>query len=134
MMSAEVAILEKRQDRMETVIERLSVIQTDLNKMLAVHEERINSNQKNVTYLEEVVEKRREESDIKLKDVYETMRSEDGKILSELNSIRKESTEQHNELSAKINEIEKRLWMYIGAVSVIVFVLTHTDTIIKILK
>ena len=133
-MSAEVAILEKRQDRMETVIERLSVIQTDLNKMLAVHEERINSNQKNVTYLEEVVEKRREESDIKLKDVYETMRSEDGKILSELNSIRKESTEQHNELSAKINEIEKRLWMYIGAVSVIVFVLTHTDTIIKILK
>jgi hypothetical protein len=133
-MASEVTILEKRQDRMEAVIERLSVIQTDLNKMLAVHEERINSNQKNVTYLEEVVEKRREESDIKLKDVYETMRSEDNKILTELNNIRKESTEQHNILTAKINEIEKRLWMYIGAVSVIVFVLTHTDTIIKILK
>ena len=133
-MASEVSILEKRQDRMEAVIERLSVIQTDLNKMLAVHEERINSNQKNVTYLEEVVEKRREESDIKLKDVYETMRSEDNKILTELNNIRKESTEQHNILTAKINEIEKRLWMYIGGVSVIVFVLTHTDTIIKILK
>jgi septal ring factor EnvC (AmiA/AmiB activator) len=133
-MASEVTILEKRQDRMEAVIERLSVIQTDLNKMLAVHEERINSNQKNVTYLEEVVEKRREESDIKLKDVYETMRSEDNKILTELNNIRKESTEQHNILTAKINEIEKRLWMYIGGVSVIVFVLTHTDTIIKILK
>jgi hypothetical protein len=133
-MASEVTILEKRQDRMEAVIERLSVIQTDLNRMLAVHEERINSNQKNVTYLEEVVEKRREESDIKLKDVYETMRSEDNKILTELNNIRKESTEQHNILTTKINEIEKRLWMYIGAVSVIVFVLTHTDTIIKILK
>jgi len=133
-MASEVTILEKRQDRMEAVIERLSVIQTDLNKMLAVHEERINSNQKNVTYLEEVVEKRREESDIKLKDVYETMRSEDNKILTELNNIRKESTEQHNILTAKINEIEKRLWMYIGGVSVIVFVLTHTDTILKILK
>ena len=133
-MASEVSILEKRQDRMEVVIERLTGIQTDLNKMLAVHEQRINSNEKNVTYLEEVVEKRREESDIKLKDVYDTMRSEDNKILTELNNIRKESTEQHNILTAKINEIEKRLWMYIGAVSVIVFVLTHTDTIIKILK
>ena len=133
-MVSEIVNLEKRQDRMEAVIERLSVIQTDLNRMLAVHEERINSNQKNVTYLEEVVEKRREESDIKLKDVYETMRSEDNKILTELNNIRKESTEQHNTLTAKINEIEKRLWMYIGGVSVIVFVLTHTDTILKFLK
>jgi chromosome segregation ATPase len=133
-VASEVSILEKRQDRMEVVIERLTGIQTDLNKMLAVHEQRINSNEKNVTYLEEVVEKRREESDIKLKDVYDTMRSEDNKILTELNNIRKESTEQHNILTAKINEIEKRLWMYIGAVSVIVFVLTHTDTIIKILK
>ena len=133
-MASEVVNLEKRQDKLEAVIERLSIIQTDLNKMLAVHEERINSNQKNVTYLEEVVEKRREESDIKLKDVYETMRSEDNKILTELNSIRKESTEQHNILTAKINEIEKRLWMYIGGVSVIVFVLTHTDTILKFLK
>ena len=133
-MASEIVNLEKRQDRMEAVIERLSVIQTDLNRMLAVHEERINSNQKNVTYLEEVVEKRREESDIKLKDVYETMRSEDNKILTELNNIRKESTEQHNTLTAKINEIEKRLWMYIGGVSVIVFVLTNTDTILKFLK
>jgi hypothetical protein len=133
-VASEIVNLEKRQDRMEAVIERLSVIQTDLNRMLAVHEERINSNQKNVTYLEEVVEKRREESDIKLKDVYETMRSEDNKILTELNNIRKESTEQHNTLTAKINEIEKRLWMYIGGVSVIVFVLTHTDTILKFLK
>jgi DNA repair exonuclease SbcCD ATPase subunit len=133
-VASEVVNLEKRQDKLEAVIERLSIIQTDLNRMLAVHEERINSNQKNVTYLEEVVEKRREESDIKLKDVYETMRSEDNKILTELNNIRKESTEQHNTLTAKINEIEKRLWMYIGGVSVIVFVLTHTDTILKFLK
>ena len=133
-MAADLSSLEKRQDRLELLIEKLTNVQIDLSKMLAVHEQRINSSEKNVNYLEEVVEKRREESDIKLKDVYETMRSEDGKILSELNTIRKESTEQHNILAAKINEIEKRLWMYIGGVSVIVFVLTHTETLFKILK
>lgn len=133
-MALELVPLEKRFDRMESVIERLSIIQTDLNKMLAVHEEKISNNEKNMGHLEEVMEKRREESDIKLKDVYDTMRSEDNKILTELNNIRKEATEQHNLLTAKINEIEKKLWMYIGGVSVIVFVLTHTDTILKILK
>jgi hypothetical protein len=133
-MAADLSSLEKRLDRLELLIEKLTNVQIDLSKMLAVHEQRINISEKNVNYLEEVVEKRREESDIKLKDVYETMRSEDGKILSELNSIRKESTEQHNILAAKINEIEKRLWMYIGGVSVIVFVLTHTETLFKILK
>jgi hypothetical protein len=133
-MAIDTSSLEKRQDRLELLIEKLTNVQIDLNKMLAVHEQRINSSEKNFNNLEEVVEKRREESDIKLKDVYDTMRSEDNKILTELNSIRKESTEQHNILANKINEIEKRLWMYIGGVSVIVFVLTHTDTLFKILK
>jgi len=131
---SEIVSFERRIDRMEAVIERLSIIQTDLNKMLAVHDQRIDSNEKNVSHLEEVVEKRREESDIKLKDVYDTMRSEDNKILTELNSIRKESSEQHNILANKINEIEKRLWMYIGGVSVIVFVITNGSSILKILK
>jgi ferritin-like metal-binding protein YciE len=133
-MAADLSSLEKRQDRLELLIEKLTNIQIDLNKILAVHEQRINSTEKHFDELENVVEKRREESDIKLKDVYDTMRSEDNKILAELNSIRKESTEQHNILANKINEIEKRLWMYIGGVSVIVFVLTHTETIFKILK
>ena len=69
-MMAEILSIDKRFDRMEAVIERLSIIQTDLNKMLAVHEEKLNVAERSVNHLEEVVEKRREESDIKLKDVY----------------------------------------------------------------
>ena len=133
-MASEVVSLEKRVDRMESVIERLSIIQTDLNRMLAVHEEKINSNERNMGHLEEVIEKRREESDIKLKDVYDTMRAEDSKILTELNNMRKEAQEQHTKLNDKITEIEKKVWMYIGGVSVIVFIITHGDHLLKILK
>jgi len=133
-MASEVNSLEKRVDRMEAVIERLSIIQTDLNRMLAVHEEKINSNEKSMGHLEEVIEKRREESDIKLKDVYDTMRAEDSKILTELNNMRKEAQEQHTKLNDKITEIEKKVWMYIGGVSVIVFIITHGDHLLKFLK
>ena len=131
---AETLSIDKRFDRMEAVIERLSIIQTDLNKMLAVHEEKLNVAERNVNHLEEVVEKRREESDIKLKDVYDTMRSEDNKILTELNNMRKEAAEQHTKLNEKITEIEKKVWMYIGGVSVIVFVITHGENLLKFLK
>lgn len=133
-MAAEVFSIEKRMDRMESVIERLSIIQTDLNKMLAVHEEKINNNEKTMGHLEDVIEKRREESDIKLKDVYDTMRSEDSKILEELKCIKREAAEQHAKLNEKINEIERKLWMYIGGVSVIVFILTNGSTFLKFLK
>ena len=62
------------------------------------------------------------------------MRSEDSKILAELNDIRKEAAEQHAKLNEKISEIEKKLWMNIGGVSVIVFVITHGDHLLKFLK
>ena len=116
---------------MEAVIERLSIIQTDLNKMLAVHEEKISRQEQNVNYLEDVIEKRREESDIKLKDVYDTMRSEDNKILNELNAMRKEATEQHSKLNEKITSIENKMFMYIGGITVIVFILTHGSSLLK---
>jgi len=131
---AENLSIDKKFDRMEAVIERLSIIQTDLNKMLAVHEEKLNTTERTVSHLEEVVEKRREESDIKLKDVYDTMRSEDNKILNELNVIKREAAEQHAKIAEKINDIENKIWMYIGGVSVIVFIITNGSAFLKFLK
>jgi hypothetical protein len=84
--------------------------------------------------IEEVLERRREESDIKLKDVYETMRSEDNKILNELNDMRKESTEQHNKLTERITTLENKVFLYIGGISVIVFLLTYGPNILKFLS
>jgi anion-transporting ArsA/GET3 family ATPase len=126
--------VEKRQDRIEIAITRLTEISSDLNKMLAVHEQRLLQQEKNMDNIEEVLERRREESDIKLKDVYETMRSEDNKILNELNAMRKESTEQHNKLTERLTSLENKVFLYIGGISVIVFLLTYGPNILKFLS
>lgn len=125
--------VEKRQDRIEIAITRLTDISSDLNKMLAVHEQRLAQQEKNMDSIESVLERRREESDIKLKDVYETMRNEDSKILNELNDMRKESTEQHNKLTERITTLENKVFLYIGGISVIVFILTYGPQILKFL-
>ncbi|CAB4162195.1 hypothetical protein UFOVP787_20 [uncultured Caudovirales phage] len=149
-----VNLIEKRQDRIEDAIEKLTTISADLNKMVAVQEQRINQQENKFVIIENVIEKRREESDIKLKDVYDTMRSEDSSILVELNNIRKEASEQHeklskkisdsdeklsnkiadidNKLSEKISVIEKKLWMYGGGLAVIIFVLSNGSNIISL--
>ena len=123
-MSAE-EFQEKRVSRIEDAIERLTEISADLNKMLAVQEQRLSQNEKSMSVLEEVFEKRREEYDRKLQNVYDVMNREDNKILEELEIIRKEQKEQHTSLSNKINDMQKILWIYMGGFSVIVFLLTN---------
>ena len=125
---------ERRLDRIEQTLEKLADVQIDLTKMLAVHEQRIQSSEKQVTSIEEMLERRREESDIKLKDVYNTMRSEDKNIIEEIHKLREESTKQHQILTNKIASLEKYIWMYIGGFTVITFIITHGDKIIRILK
>lgn len=127
-------IEERRLDRIEQTLEKLADVQIDLTKMLAVHEQRIQSSEKHVTSIEEILERRREESDIKLKDVYDTMRSEDKNIIEEIHKLRDESTKQHQILTHKIASLEKYIWMYIGGFTVITFIITHGDKIIRILK
>lgn len=116
---------EKRISRIEDVIERLTEISADLNKVLAVQEQRLSQNEKSMTVLEDIFEKRREEYDRKLQNVYDVMSREDNKILEELELMRKEQKEQHTSLSNKFHEIQKILWIYMGGFSVIVFLLTN---------
>ena len=101
-------------ERLEAAIEKLTAISGDLKSMLAVHDQRISQQEKLSDELHDTVEKRREELDTKLKDVYDTMRNQDNVVLDHIESLRKESAEQHKVLSEKINKLEKFIWLAIG--------------------
>ena len=119
-------------DRIEAAIEKLTTVSADLKQMLAVHEQRISQQEKESDELHDVVEKRREELDSKLKDVYDTMREQDSGIIAEIAKLRKESSEQHQVLSSKINQLEKYIWMAIGGGMVITWILTNLANYLRI--
>ena len=119
-------------DRIETAIEKLTNVSVELKQMLAVHEQRISQQEKSSDELHDVVEKRREELDIKLKDVYDTMREQDKSIVEEIYKLRKESSEQHNILHSKINQLEKFIWMALGGGMVVTWILTNAVNLLKI--
>ena len=119
-------------DRIEIALEKLTEISGELKAMIAVHEQRINQQEKETDEIHNTLEKRRDEVDIKLKDVYNTMRDQDNNIIECLNQLRKESTEQHRSLNEKIGKLEKFIWVAIGGGMVLVWLLSNISTYFKI--
>ena len=101
--------------------------------MLAVHEQRIGQQEKTTDNIAGYLEKRREELDVKLKDVYDTMRSQDNSILEEITKLRTESTEQHKFLTDKISKLERYIWLAIGGGMTIVWLLSYAANYFKVL-
>jgi chromosome segregation ATPase len=101
-------------DRIEAAIERLTDISSDLKSMIAVQDNRISQHEKQAEAVEIKLEKRREELDQKLKDVYDTIRSQDQAILTEIKAIREEHNKHYECLNNKFNTVQKFIWMAIG--------------------
>jgi hypothetical protein len=120
-------------DRIEAAIEKLTNVSIELKAMLAVHEQRITKQEKDSDDLHDIVEKRRDELDVKLKDVYNTMRDQDKSIVDEIAKLRKESTDQHNILHSKINQLERYIYIAIGGGIVVTWLLTNAANYLKVL-
>lgn len=120
-------------DRIEAAIEKLTSISGELKTMIAVHEQRITNQEKNSDDIHNTLEQRRLELDAHLVKVYDTMRDQDKSIVEEIAKLRKESTEQHNILSTKINQLEKYIYLAIGGGMVITWLLTNAVNFFKII-
>jgi SMC interacting uncharacterized protein involved in chromosome segregation len=120
-------------DRIESAIERLTDISSDLKSMIAVQETRISQHEKQAEIIEMKLEKRREELDIKLKDVYDTIRSQDISILAELKAVREEHNKHYECLNQKITAIQRYIWMAIGGGTVLGYGFSFITTYFKVL-
>ena len=124
-MSLELEICERRIDRLEDAIEKLTNISADLNKMLAGQDQRIFQQEKEMSVMHKILEERRKEWEDRMDAVYNTMRDEDHKVIQKIDELRREQKTQHAELYKKVNDMQKIIWMYMGGFSVVVFLLTN---------
>lgn len=118
-------LLEKRQMKIEDAISKLTEISSDLNKMIAVHELRITQQEKMTDSIELVLEKRRDEFEARIKEVYETIEKEDKNILSEIHN-------SYEKLSKKITDMERMMWLYLGGMAVAAFAIANWGDLLKL--
>lgn len=120
-------------EKIESAIERLTDISSDLKSMIAVQESRLTQHEKQAEVIEIKLEKRREELDSKLKDVYDTIRTQDKAILEEIKAVREEQNRHYTCLNEKIAAIQKYIWMAVGAGTVLGYGFSFVTAFFKIL-
>jgi len=96
-------------------LEKLSEIQADIGKMLAVHEQRLGQHEKVHGDLAHGVEKRRLEIHEVTGDLYKAIDEKTERIMVELRLNDDKSTEQHGKLRDRLGRLEKFIWMALGA-------------------
>ena len=117
-------------DRLDTTIDKLTDISTNISQLLAVHETKLSAQEIISKQTADLVERRRVETDEKLqtlhgrissgeKELTEKIDAQYDDIMKELKEMRKESTDQHNKLSNRITTMEKWMWTFIGGTIVI---------------
>lgn len=100
--------------------------------MLAVHEQRLTQQEKSTDQITYMLERRREDLENKLKEVYETMREEDGAILEEIKKSRKASDEHHVRLEAKVTKLERLALLVTGSALTVGFILGMVEKYFKL--
>lgn len=130
-------------DRLDVTIEKLTEVSSRVSELLAVQGTRLENQEKVSEHLQELIEKRRVETDTNIKDVYirvekvekdlytEIENSQD-KVIAEIKAMREESTKQHLELSSKVNRLERWMWIVIGG-SIVIFWLIERLKILDLL-
>ena len=96
-------------------IEKLSEIQSDISKILAVHEQRLNQHEKVHDTLISDVEKRRIELNDVTHELNKSIEIKTDKIMNEIKENYNKSTDQHSKLRDRMISFEKYIWMAIGA-------------------
>jgi hypothetical protein len=120
-------------ERIESAIVRLTDISSDLKSMISNQEARIAQHEKQAEAVEIKLEKRREELDQKLKDVYDTIREQDQTILTEIKAVREEHNKHYQCLNDKITAIQRYIWMAIGGGVILGYGFSFITTFYKVL-
>lgn len=123
---------EFRFSKIDDAIQRLAAVSADLSKMLAVHELRLSQQEKSTDQISFILEKRREDLEAKLKEVYVTMKEEDGAILEEIRKSREASDAHHERLEAKVSKLEKLALLVTGSAITVGFILGMVEKYFKI--
>ena len=109
--SVKIAVLEQKlvdlKDivlKIDDAIEKLSEVNVNVGKMLAVHEQKIAKQE-----------------------------TADEILFAKIDKLRDKMDSDHNKVLSRIQEIEKRIWVGVGVVAALSFVINHSSLVEKFL-
>ena len=120
--------------RLDIAIEKLTDVSNCINRMLAVHEEKITRQEDAIIEAEELIEARRIEISKQIDDLHSRITTNTKEIMSAATVQHKEHTDDiqklRNDLTIRVGVLEKWRWLIIGG-SIVVGFLLHKFMIVS---
>ena len=120
--------------RLDIAIEKLTDVSNSINRMLAVHEEKIARQEDAILDAEELIETRRVELTVKIDELHSRITTNTKEIMNAATLQHKEHTDDiqklRNDLTTRVGVLEKWRWLIIGG-SIVVGFLLHKFMIIS---
>ena len=103
--------------RLDNAISKISDVSNSINRMLAVHEEKLSSQEEAIINAENLVEARRMEFNKEIKELHDRITKNSKEQLDAINNLK-------SELSGRVAVLDKFRWVLIGG-SIVIGVVIH---------
>ena len=127
LLKSKVSDMEKLHVRLDDAISKISEVSNCINRMLAVHEEKLANQEEAVFAAEELIEQRRTEFSNDIKELHSRITTNTKEIMSIATSQHKEHSEAiaklHTDINKRVGVLEKWRHVLIGSSIVIGFIL-----------
>ena len=127
LLKSKVSDMEKLHVRLDDAISKISEVSNCINRMLAVHEEKLANQEEAVFAAEELIEQRRTEFSNEIKELHSRITTNTKEIMSIESKQHKEHSEAiaklHTDINKRVGVLEKWRHVLIGGSIVIGFIL-----------
>lgn len=125
-------------ERLDVTIEKLTEVSTTVSQLLAVQGNRLEFQEKMGEKLQELVERRRQEFDSNIKDLYvriekvekdlqKDMDDNNAGIIKELKDLRATGEKQHSEMNERMGRFEKWMYTLVGGGAIVLWILNNVE-------
>ena len=125
-------------DRLDITIDKLSEVSSNVSQLLAVQGSRLEIQEKLINQLSAVMERRRQENEMSIKDLHNKFDEANQKTLKDVDSkyndvkIKIENSnadisKKISNLSTRVGRLEKWMWALIGGAIVLEFIFNKID-------
>jgi hypothetical protein len=104
-------------NRLDTAIEKLADVSSSIKSMLAVHEAKIERQEKTDEIIFEKIKDRADEIDSVYRELQREINQVERRLLIEIKALR-------NDIGSRVSMLEKARWILLGAAIVVVFLIT----------
>ena len=127
LLKSKVSDMEKLHVRLDDAIGKISEVSNCINRMLAVHEEKLANQEEAVFAAEELIEQRRTEFSNEIKELHSRITTNTKEIMSIASKQHQEHSEAiqklHTDINKRVGVLEKWRHVLIGGSIVIGFIL-----------